>query len=133
MTLDSKIAMIYTLLWLDVAAYTGLLFFSGKNTIRYVIRMGKWDNFFVAMFYLFTLAVAFSRILYFLCTYMVYIDWQGWFKAYSVTTITSRAAFYSKAALGVFQIGTMNELSIKLKHSAELITDQQAKKYIIIN
>ena len=78
MTLDSKINMIYTLLCIDLAAYTGLLFFGVKNTIRYVIRMGKWDNFFVTMFYLFTLSVAFSRILYFACDYMYYLDWEGW-------------------------------------------------------
>ena len=78
MTFDSKISMIYTLLWIDVAAYTGLFFFGVKNTIRYVIRMGKWDTFFVAMFYLFTLALSFSRILYFACDYMRWIDWEGW-------------------------------------------------------
>ena len=115
MTLDSKIAMIYTLLWIDVAVYTGLFFFGVKNTIRYVIRMGKWEHFFVAMFYFFTLAVALSRIIYFACDYMRHIDWQVYHMANTVITITGRTAVYSKAALGVFQIGTMNELSIKMK------------------
>ena len=41
----------------------------------------------------------------------------------TVINITSFTAFYSKAALGVFQIGTINELSIKLKHSADLISE----------
>ena len=53
--------------------------------------------------------------------------------AYMVANITSFTAFYSKAALGVFQIGTMNELSIKMKHSADLLTEQQAKKYMMVN
>jgi len=38
-----------------------------------------------------------------------------------------------KAFLGVFQIGSMNELSIKLRHAADLITDDNFKRLIRAN
>jgi len=133
MPLDKKITMIYILLWIDVAAYTGLFFFGAKNTFRYVIRMGKWQHFFLVMFYFFSLSVAISRIFYFVCQYMWIFDWEGDEMAYTVYLITNMTGFYSKAVLGIFQVGTMNELSIKMKRSAEIITDEQAKKSMIIN
>jgi len=133
MPVEKKITMIYTLLWIDLAAYTGLLFFGVKNTIRYVIRMGKWEHFFMVMFYFFSISVAISRILYFVCDYMSSIDWKGDEMAAKVYRIASFTAFYSKAVLGVFQIGTMNELSIKMKHSAEMIAEEQTNKNMLIN
>jgi len=122
MPVEKKITMIYTLLWIDLAAYTGLLFFGVKNTFRYVIRMGKWQHFFMVTFYFFTISVAISRILYFACEYMRNRDWEGSDKhmdvIYAVYSITGFTAMYGKAALGVLQVGVMNELSIKMKHCA---------------
>jgi len=131
---DTKTKMIYTLLWIDVVAYTGLLFFGVRNTAKYLIGMGKWKHFFLAMFYLFSLSVAVNRILFFVSDDLENIDdWRGEKIAVRVNGITSFTSFYSRAALGIFQIGTMNELSIKLKQAATLITEQQAKKYLKIN
>jgi len=134
MTVDAKLGMIYTLLWIDVAAYIGLLYFGVRNTAKYIIGMGKWKHFFLAMFYFFSLILTVSRLLFFVTNYLEHIeDYRGYQKASKANGITSFTSFYSRAALGIFQIGTMNELSIKLKHAATLITEQQAKKYLQIN
>ena len=53
--------------------------------------------------------------------------------AFTVNYTSEKAAFTSKAVLGVFQIGTMNELSIELRYAAQLISDDNFKRYIRAN
>jgi len=115
------------LTWVDVTAYTCLLLFGIRNTAKYLVKQGKWRTFFLSMFYLCTFEIATSRIIDFVCAYLTFSkDDQRNEMADTISEIASELAFYGKAALGVFQIGTMNELSIRLKQAAAKLSKESA-------
>ena len=93
-----------------------------------------WNkNFFVTMFYVFTLFLASSRIIFFIGDFLTAYHWDVYYRAMPYYNVTRDTSFYAKAALGVFQMGTMNELSIKMKQSAGVISDKSAQRWIIAN
>jgi len=55
--------------WVDVGTFGLLLVLATRNAVVYLAKQGKWRIFYLTLFYALTIAVALSRIVYFVSLY----------------------------------------------------------------
>jgi len=95
-----KIIALDVLTWVDIATYTCTLLFGIRNTAKYLVKQGKWRQFYLSMFYLFTFVVMISGIIDFIATYLHFRTKSE--RAENIASITDFTAFYGKVVLGAF-------------------------------
>jgi len=130
---EGGVKAIYILTWVDLATYSALLLFGTRNTAKILVMQGKWRMFYLTMFYVCSFVVVISKLVFLSITLYalnlddekeVTVSLETVLMVYNVANYTS---FYSSVILGIFQLGTMNELSIKLMQAAMKMTNRRAK------
>jgi len=107
--------------WINIATYSFVLGLSLHNALKFLIIQGRWKNFYLTGFYTLTVLVALTRILYFYSSYRMLLAETYdpvWTRYAHIYYYSDSIALSSKAALGIFQIGSMVELAIHVKLSA---------------
>jgi len=116
--------------WINIGTYSIVLGLSLHNALKFLVIQGRWKNFYLMGFYTLTVLVALARILYF------YSEYRGimaetydpvWTRNTFIYYYCNGIALSSKAALGIFQIGSMIELAIHVKLSAEKMDLERAQ------
>ena len=95
--------------------YSFLLLFGIRNTVKILIMQGKWRMYFLTTFYVGVFVVAINNIICKPATLLYFTNPSEKEHYEKLAMTTSAGAFYSSAVLGIFLIGTINELGIKLR------------------
>jgi len=51
--------------WIDLATYTSVLGFSLHNSVKFLVIQGRWKKFYLTGFYVLTVLLTVSRVLFF--------------------------------------------------------------------
>jgi len=108
----------------DVVLFSCLLVLDVFITVKFLILEKKGKIVFVSAFYVLTMILCVSRIVFFIASF----DENN--ECGCVKTIAHNVAFYSMVGIDLLQICQLVELGIHVKLSAEEIEEPKAKKQI---
>ena len=107
--------------WIDIATYSCVLGLSLHNAVKFLALQGRWKNFYLTGFYVLTVLVALTKILFYYSSFRILFAEEDDLVLTRNTYVYSYSyniALTTKATLGIFQIGSMVELAINVRLSA---------------
>jgi len=115
---------------IDLATYTFVLGLSLNNAVKFLVVQARWKTFYLTGFYALTFLVTLGRIVYFYSSLRILLaEYQDpvWTRNVYYFYYCDNIALTSKAALGLFQIGSMIDLAIHVKLTAEKMDHSKAQ------
>ena len=94
--------IIFPLAIFDILAYSLVLAFALRNTVKYLVKQSRYTEFHLLMFYVLSIMIAGSRILYFSLYLALIANDHMNYPLEAAYLFFSDFAVFSKAILGIF-------------------------------
>jgi len=129
-----KVLVVWT--FIDMVMYSITLVYAIHNTVKYIVIQKRCHNFFLVDFYVLTILISATRIVFFICeckqTDQVDLTDGYWFWR-SMSGYSGLVSFTLKSLLGVAQVGLMVKLVINIKKAEDQFSHDEAKKKLKTN